>query len=90
MMSHSDYEIDSEDENCPAWLMESTEAAINDFTDVNEGEKQMLNLWSSHVMKHNYIANKQLLSACETFVDLHGSNIINRKLYRNCLLHFSN
>lgn len=27
---------------------------IDEFTDVNEGEKELMKMWNLHVMKHKY------------------------------------
>lgn len=42
---------------------------IEEFSDVNEGEKEVMKLWNLHVMKHgyvsralNYISQSHLLS----------------------------
>ncbi|XP_066520187.1 polycomb protein suz12-B, partial [Hoplias malabaricus] len=45
-------EVDSEDERDPEWLREKTTTQIEEFTDVNEGEKEVMKLWNLHVMKH--------------------------------------
>lgn len=45
-------DIDSEGENDPKWLQQKTIMMIDDFTDVNEGEKELMKLWNLHVMKH--------------------------------------
>uniref|UniRef100_A0A4W6DWK5 SUZ12 polycomb repressive complex 2 subunit a n=1 Tax=Lates calcarifer TaxID=8187 RepID=A0A4W6DWK5_LATCA len=44
-------EVDSEDERDPDWLKEKTIKQIEDFTDVNEGEKEIMKLWNLHAMK---------------------------------------
>lgn len=28
---------------------------IDEFTDVNEGEKEVMKLWNLHVMKHGFV-----------------------------------
>lgn len=30
---------------------------IEEFSDVNEGEKEVMKLWNLHVMKHGYVFN---------------------------------
>lgn len=51
--------IDSEDEGDPQWLQHKTKMMIDEFTDVNEGEKELMKLWNLHVMKDGlvYTAN---------------------------------
>uniref|UniRef100_A0A8C2BP00 SUZ12 polycomb repressive complex 2 subunit a n=1 Tax=Cyprinus carpio TaxID=7962 RepID=A0A8C2BP00_CYPCA len=48
-------DVDSEDERDPAWLREKTVMQIDEFTDVNEGEKEVMKLWNLHVMKNGYV-----------------------------------
>ncbi len=45
-------DIESEDENDPVWLQQKTKMMIDEFTDVNEGEKEMMKLWNCHIMRH--------------------------------------
>ncbi|XP_078729096.1 polycomb protein SUZ12 isoform X3 [Lampetra fluviatilis] len=45
---------DSEDENDPEWLREKTVLQIDEFMDVNEGEKELMKMWNLHVMKHGF------------------------------------
>ncbi|XP_055008769.1 polycomb protein suz12-like isoform X2 [Boleophthalmus pectinirostris] len=78
---------DSEDERDPDWLKEKTIKQIEDFTDVNEGEKEIMKLWNLHVMKHGFIADNQMNTACLLFADLHGPYIAQNDLCRNFLLH---
>uniref|UniRef100_A0A8C1P4Q5 SUZ12 polycomb repressive complex 2 subunit b n=1 Tax=Cyprinus carpio TaxID=7962 RepID=A0A8C1P4Q5_CYPCA len=47
-------EVDSEDERDPEWLREKTTTQIEEFTDVNEGEKEVMKLWNLHVMKNGF------------------------------------
>uniref|UniRef100_A0A8B9HGP4 SUZ12 polycomb repressive complex 2 subunit a n=1 Tax=Astyanax mexicanus TaxID=7994 RepID=A0A8B9HGP4_ASTMX len=80
-------EVDSEDERDPDWLREKTTMQIEEFTDVNEGEKEVMKMWNLHVMKHGFIADNQMNQACMLFVEKCGSTIIEKNLCRNFLLH---
>ncbi|XP_037331884.2 polycomb protein suz12-B-like [Pungitius pungitius] len=80
-------EMDSEDERDPDWLKEKTAMQIEDFTDVNEGEKEIMKLWNLHVMKHGFIADNQMNESCLRFADHHGVHIVRNDLCRNFLLH---
>ena len=33
---------------------------LDEFTDVNEGEKEVMKLWNLHVMKHGYVVSKSV------------------------------
>ncbi|XP_070579549.1 polycomb protein suz12-A-like isoform X2 [Ptychodera flava] len=83
-------DVDSEEENDPEWLRMKTQFMIDEFTDVNEGEKELMKLWNLHVMKHNYIADNQMPTACRHFVEEKGETIVRQKLRRNLLLHLVN
>ncbi|CAN9505966.1 unnamed protein product [Ophioblennius macclurei] len=78
---------DSEDERDPDWLKEKTVKQIEEFTDVNEGEKEIMKLWNLHVMKHGFIADNQMNEASLLFAEQHANAIIGRGLGRNFLLH---
>ncbi|XP_060948366.1 polycomb protein suz12-B isoform X4 [Limanda limanda] len=80
-------EVDSEDERDPEWLREKTATQLDEFTDVNEGEKEVMKLWNLHVMKHGFIADNQMNQAIKAFVENRGAHIIRRNLCRNFLLH---
>uniref|UniRef100_A0A3Q2YA57 SUZ12 polycomb repressive complex 2 subunit b n=1 Tax=Hippocampus comes TaxID=109280 RepID=A0A3Q2YA57_HIPCM len=80
-------EVDSEDERDPEWLREKTATQLDEFTDVNEGEKEVMKLWNLHVMQHGFIADNQMNQAIILFVDDCGAHIVRRNLCRNFLLH---
>ncbi|XP_008414457.1 polycomb protein suz12-B isoform X1 [Poecilia reticulata] len=80
-------DVDSEDERDPEWLREKTATQLDEFTDVNEGEKEVMKLWNLHVMKHGFIADNQMKQAVMLFVENLGAHIIRRNLCRNFLLH---
>ncbi|XP_077387302.1 polycomb protein suz12-B-like [Festucalex cinctus] len=80
-------DVDSEDERDPDWLKEKTIKQIEDFTDVNEGEKEVMKLWNLHVMKHGFIADHQMNEACLLFTELHCDHLVQQNLRRNFLLH---
>ncbi|KAM8879077.1 polycomb protein suz12-B isoform 1-T1 [Spinachia spinachia] len=80
-------EEDSEDERDPEWLREKTGTQLDDFTDVNEGEKEVMKLWNLHVMKYGFIADNQMNQAIMLFAEKAGAHIVRRNLCRNFLLH---
>ena len=89
-MKPDDLEFDSEDEIDPEWLRIKTQQMIDEFTDVNDGEKKLMKLWNIHIMKRGYIADLQIPEACKTFVREYGDEIVREKLCRNFLLHLVN
>lgn len=89
-LKSNEIDINSEDESDPAWLRENTVKMINDFVDVNNGEKEMMKLWNLFVLKHSFISDEQMPAAIMAFVEVHGKFIVENHLYRNCIAHFSN
>ncbi|KAM9780017.1 polycomb protein suz12-A-like [Neosynchiropus ocellatus] len=86
-LRQQELEVDSEDERDPEWLKEKTVKQIDEFTDVNEGEKEIMKLWNLHVMKHGFVGENQMNEACLLFVDRHGDHLVRHNLCRNLLLH---
>lgn len=79
--------IDSEDETDPKWLRNDTVRMIDDFTDLNSGEKAMMILWNLHALKYLHMQGKQIPSILFEFIETHGEFILANNLYRNCILH---
>lgn len=83
--SNSEADVD------PDWLQERTQLMIDEFTDVNEGEKEILKLWNLHVMKnHKYKGDHIMRQACLDFVELEGPTILSKNLTKNFTLHLAN
>lgn len=80
-------DVDSEGEGDPLWLQQKTMQMIDEFTDVNEGEKELMKMWNLHVMKHGYVGDCQLPLACDMFLDMRGRDLLQKNLYRNFVLH---
>lgn len=80
-------DIDSEGENDPKWLQTKTMMMIDDFTDVNEGEKELMKMWNLHVMKYGYVGDCQIPLACQMFLENKGKELLMKNLYRNFVLH---
>ncbi|CAL1528975.1 unnamed protein product [Lymnaea stagnalis] len=85
-------ELDTEgrEESKPRWLKQKTIMMIDEFTDVNEGEKELMKMWNLHVMEKEYIGDCMVPRASFTFVEEHGEEIIRKNLCRNFLLHLVN
>ncbi|XP_065559788.1 polycomb protein Suz12-like isoform X2 [Artemia franciscana] len=82
-------DVDSEGENDPEWLQTKTQIMIDEFTDVNSGEKEMWKMWNLFKMKHNFVGDKQMPYALNQFVNSSGGTIVQRQLVRNFLVHVS-
>lgn len=81
---------DSESEDDPEWLRIKTQLMIDEFTDVNEGEKELMKMWNLHIMKYGFVGDCQVALACNMFVEQKGRELIQRNLYRNFVLHMCN
>lgn len=81
---------DSESEDDPEWLRIKTQLMIDEFTDVNEGEKELMKMWNLHIMKYGFVGDCQIALACNMFVEQKGRELIRRNLYRNFVLHMCN
>jgi len=82
-------QIDSDDEIYPEWTQQLSRRMMEDFQDVNEGEKEMMIMWNHHVMKHNFIADSQMPFACELFVERHAKDLREKNLIKNFYLHLA-
>ncbi|KAG1703708.1 Polycomb protein suz12 [Nymphon striatum] len=81
---------DSDCENDPEWLKIKTKRMMDDFTDVNEGEKEVMKKWNLHIMHNGYLGDCQIPLACSMFVEEHGKEILEKNLYGNVVLHLCN
>ncbi|RZC35835.1 VEFS-Box domain containing protein [Asbolus verrucosus] len=68
-------DVDSEGENDPEWLRNKTMMMIDEFTDVNEGEKELMKMWNLHVMKYGFVGDCQIPLACQMFVQHKGKEL---------------
>ncbi|XP_070490372.1 polycomb protein suz12-A [Chironomus tepperi] len=82
-------DYDSEGEPDPRWLQRTTKQMIDEFTDVNEGEKELMKLWNLHVMKHGFVGDCQIALACDLFLKEKGLELLEKNLYRNYIVHLS-
>ncbi|KAK7043823.1 Polycomb protein suz12, partial [Halocaridina rubra] len=78
---------DSEGEHDSEWVRHKTQMMIDEFSDVNEGEKELMKMWNLHVMKYNFVGDSQIPLACAMFLETHGTELLRKSLYRNFVLH---
>lgn len=87
----NEVDIDSEADMDPEWLKERTQLMIDEFTDVNEGEKEILKIWNLYIMNNfKYKSDKMIRDICLEFVENEGPTIVNKNLTRNFILHLAN
>ncbi|XP_047143337.1 polycomb protein suz12 isoform X1 [Hydra vulgaris] len=84
------HDIKAEDDIAPEWLKEKTLEMIEEFTDLNAGEKQLMKLWNIHVLEKNYIADFTCARGCISFAEEYGKEIIQNNLIKNFMLHLNN
>lgn len=80
-------DVDSEGESDPEWLQNKTMMMIDEFTDVNEGEKELMKMWNLHIMKHGFVGDCQIPLACQMFVAHKGKELLLKNLYKNFVVH---
>lgn len=85
----SELDVDSENETDPVWLQKNTVKMINEFLDVNDGEKSIMKLWNLFILKNAYVSDSQIPAAVMKFIEMYGESIIKNQLYRNCIIHLS-
>lgn len=84
-----EFDSDSEDEATePDWLFGHTKRMIDEFTDVNEGEKALMKLWNLHIMRNGCISDTQIEDESKQFIDQNIGHLVAHSLRRNLLLHF--
>ncbi len=86
----NEIDYDSDQEKYPDWLKDQTKNMLNDFNDVNDGEKEFMKLWNLFTMRNECIADCQLMSILELFVVQEAKSIFDLKLFNNFLLHLAN
>ena len=71
---------------------------IDDFTDVNAGEKEFMKMWNNHVQKYtwvlyimwqyinfdvsSFVGDCQMPQALAMFIDIRGQDIVQKNLFR--------
>lgn len=81
---------EEEDQTDPEWLKVKTSKMIDDFTDVNEGEKDFMKMWNHHVQHFTFVGDCQMPQALTMFLDSRGKDLIQKNLFRNFCLHLVN
>ena len=79
-----------EAEECYEWLRQLSLRQIDDFVDLNEGEKAFMKLWNTHLHYHPCYGDKMLIQVLEGFIDEYGFKIHKCNLQNNFTLHLSN
>ena len=81
---------ETESEESYAYLDDMSQRQIDDFDDVNEGEKAFFKLWNTHIHCNPCFGDRMLLMSLGEFIDQNWIQIHRRNLYKNFMLHLSN
>ncbi|CAB9496325.1 Polycomb protein SUZ12 [Seminavis robusta] len=65
---------DSDDEE-QTWHRAVERSEINDFTDLSDGEKQLILLWNNYIQSDTKIPSKRIPQYCVNFVEKHHQDI---------------
>lgn len=77
---------DSDDES-GIFDQQLQEKGIFEFSDMNEGEKEMMNMWNIFIQNQTFFGMKHMPVICDMFIIKNIREIIQKQLYRNLLLH---
>ncbi|VDP38316.1 unnamed protein product [Schistosoma margrebowiei] len=89
-----EFDVDSEAEDAPVWLRQHYQRKVEEFTDVNAGEKQIMQLWNALLLSIRpsglVVCDSQVLTLVCQFIHQHSRWIHRRRLRTNLLLHLVN
>ncbi|KAH7644877.1 hypothetical protein HUG17_0415 [Dermatophagoides farinae] len=74
------------------WRMRQKRHMMQDFIDVNPGEKTVMGLWNQFIMKYRnrYFADCHMADAVKNFMIINTPMLIRCNLRHNCILHLIN
>ncbi|KAF7495212.1 Polycomb protein suz12 [Sarcoptes scabiei] len=73
------------------WRLKQKRMMMQDFIDVNPGEKQMMAMWNEFMLQNRfrYYANVHIPYAVKEFIHLYTPEILRNNVFNNCILHLS-
>lgn len=80
-------ERDSEEENVTEWLKTTSMKMVDEFIDVNCGEKQFMKVWNLYMMENKIMADKQMPQACLTFAKEKKQELKEKSILYNLVTH---
>jgi len=89
VVDNSRFNCRKEDVIAPDWLKEKTQEMIEEFTDVNSGEKELMKLWNLFMLNQRYLADFSVALGCELFVQKYAAIILEKNLLKNFILHLN-
>merc|ERR1712150_123381 len=74
----------------PKWAFHKIVKNIDEYTDVNDGEKEIMKMWSGFVSNINIVGDYQVPRAIDLFIEKYGRIIRENNWYKNFVLHLIN
>lgn len=81
---------ESEYEENYQWLVDNSNRQIDDFLDLNSGEKDFMKLWNTFLHHNPCYGDRMLVILLEKFIQETAPTILAKNLYRNFVLHVTN
>ncbi|XP_059078699.1 uncharacterized protein LOC131877127 isoform X1 [Tigriopus californicus] len=81
---------ESEYEENYQWLVDNSNRQIDDFLDLNSGEKGFMKLWNTFLHHNPCYGDRMLVILLEKFIQETAPTILAKNLYRNFVLHVTN
>eukprot|EP00054_Salpingoeca_dolichothecata_P015097 m.86307 g.86307 ORF g.86307 m.86307 type:complete len:514 (-) comp21323_c0_seq3:460-2001(-) len=85
-----DFNEDSEDELDKDWLHAVNDQMLQEFVDVNLGEKSFMSLWNRFVVDNPFVGSQTAVDRCYQFVEEFGPILLTQQLRNNFVLHLTN
>ncbi|KAL5109957.1 Polycomb protein suz12 [Taenia crassiceps] len=87
-------DCDSEDEDAPQWLRDHYQRKVEEFTDVNKGEKEFMQIWNAFLLSirpsETVVSDSQMGHLLLAFVQRYGDHLHCHHLRNNFILHLAN
>lgn len=91
ILNEDTFDNDSDTEIAPDWLQENNDLLINDFDDLNEGEKKLLRVWNLHCLRHHFeVSDILVYNICVSFIEHEAHRLVQDSMLRNFILHLKN
>ena len=68
-------------------LYEKMKLALEDFSDVNAAEKELMHMWNKHILQHPVLTDSQVYLTCRSFICIHIRELL--PLKNNLRLHLA-
>ena len=83
-------DVDSDDESDDEWLHKMNADLMEEFEDVSEKEKKLMQMWNRFIKSHVVIADRSIPGKCMDFISAHLRELREGEMRNNLLLHLTN